>query len=124
MASRRQFVHPRLWANGLGEVGQVLMVGEVDDLANAPHLGDQAQRLLGGNSADSNDIRGIPQTGARLFDDVPMVREDDRLNAVADRRKRFKTVAGAGFVKAGENVVANEWRRLGAGGITLDICKP
>ena len=52
-----------------------------------------------------------PRRDTRLFDDVQMVREQDRLNAVADRRERFEAVAGAGFVKACENVVANERRR-------------
>ncbi len=53
-----------------------------------------------------------------------MVGEQDRLNAVADRRKRFETVASAGIVKAGEKVVADKWRRLGAGGVVLNIGKP
>ena len=75
------------------------MVGEVDDLTDASHIGEQAQRLLGADSTDSNDVRSIPQTNTRLFDDVQMVREHDRLNAVADRRKRFETVAGSGIVK-------------------------
>jgi hypothetical protein len=123
-ASRGQFMHPRFGAHGLGEFGQVLMVGEVDDLADASHVGEQAQRLLGANSADSNDVHGIPETDTRLFDDVQMVREQDRLNAIADRRKRFETGARAGIIKAGEKVVADERRRLGAGGIDLNIGKP
>ena len=100
------------------------MVAEVDDLADASHFGEQAQRLLGANSADSNDVHGIPETDTRIFEDMQFVREQDRLNAVSDRRKRFETVAGAGIVKAGENVVADERRRLGAGGIVLNIGKP
>jgi hypothetical protein len=100
------------------------MAGEGDDTADAADLGEQAQRLLGANSADSNDVRGIPNTDTRLFKDMQVVREHDRLNAVADRRKRFETGACAGLVKAGENVVADERRRLGAGGIVLDIGKP
>ena len=87
-------------------------------------FGEQAQRLVGANSTISNDVYGIPQTGARLFDNVQMVREHDWLNAVADRRERFEAVACAGFVKAGENIVANKGRRLGARGIILDIGKP
>ena len=89
--------------------------------ADASYLGEQS---LGASSADSNDIRSIPQTDTSLFDDVQMVREHDRLNAVADRRKRFETVTGAGFVKARENVVSDERRRLGARRIVLDISKP
>jgi hypothetical protein len=58
-ASGRQFVHPRLGAHSLGEFGQVLMVGELDDLPDASHPGEQAQRFLGVNSADSNDVRSI-----------------------------------------------------------------
>ena len=71
--------------------------------------------------ADANDVHGIPQTGARLFDDVQMVREYDGLNAIADRRERFEASGCAGFVKARENIVANKRRRLGARGIILDI---
>ena len=88
------------------------MVREVDDLADAPHVGEQTQRLLGANSADSNDVHGIPETDTRIFEDMQLMGEQDRLNAVSDRRKRFEPVAGAGVVKAGENVVADERRRL------------
>ncbi len=59
-ASRRQFVHPRFWAHRLGKLGQVLMVGKIDDLADAAHVGEQAERLLGVDSPDSNDVGGIP----------------------------------------------------------------
>ena len=75
-------------------------------------------------SADLNDVHRIPKTDTRIFEDMQMVREQDRLNTVADRRKRFETVARAGIVKAGEKVVADKWRRLRAGGIVLDIRKP
>ena len=105
------------------EFDQVPMVGEADDLADALHLGEQAQRLLGASSADSNDVHGIPETGARILGDMKFVSEQDRLNAVSDRRERFETVARAGIVEAGEKVVADERRRLGAGGIVLNIGK-
>jgi hypothetical protein len=54
---------------------------------------------------------------------MKFVSEQDRLNAVSDRRERFETVARAGIVEAGEKVVADERRRLGAGGIVLNIGK-
>jgi hypothetical protein len=58
-ASRRQFVHARLRAHGFDELGQVLVVGEVDDLPDTAHVGDQAQSLAEANSADANDVHGI-----------------------------------------------------------------
>ena len=54
---------------------------------------------------------------------MQMVREQDRLDAVAHSRERFETVAGAGIVEAGENVVADERRRIGAGGVVLGVGK-
>ena len=76
------------------------------------------------DSADPNDVRSVPEAALRLLDDMQMVREQDRLNAVAHSRERFETVAGSEVVKAGENVVADERGRLGAGGIVLGIGKP
>jgi hypothetical protein len=40
-------MYPRLRALGLGDLAEMLMVGEVDDLADASHVGEQPQRLLG-----------------------------------------------------------------------------
>ena len=61
-----------------------------------------AQRLFGANSADSNDVDGVPEAGARILGDVKLVGEEDRLNPVSDRRERFKAVARAGIVEARE----------------------
>jgi hypothetical protein len=115
---------PSLPGTPLCKLGQMLMVNKIDDLADAAHVGEQAQRLLRATSADSNDVHDIPEAGARLFEDVQMVGEHDGLNAVADRRERFEAVACAGFVEACENIVANKGRRLGTLGIIFDIGKP
>jgi hypothetical protein len=40
-------MRPRLGAHGFGDLGPVLMVGEVDDLADPPHLSERALLLLG-----------------------------------------------------------------------------
>ena len=55
---------------------------------------------------------------------MQVVGEQDRLNAVAHASERFETIAGPEIVEAGENVVADERRRLGAGGVVLGIGEP
>jgi hypothetical protein len=57
-ASRRRFVHPRLQAHGLGKFGPCWWWVKKMNCPTA-HIGEQAQRLVGVNSADPNDVRSI-----------------------------------------------------------------
>ena len=55
---------------------------------------------------------------------VPVVREDDRLNPVANRSQCREAMSRSVFVERRKQVVANERRRLGAHRIVFEVGEP